>query len=287
MYKTLNILLVLSILIPVIAKAQQKFAAIVLNPDNHKIIYQRDAREYRYPASLAKLMTLYLTFDALEKKKIHWKQKLFISKHAAAQPPSKLDLHRGSCITVRDAVLSVIVRSANDSAVVLAEAIAHSEVRFAKMMNYQARKLHMYKSFFVNASGLHHARQRVSAYDMVKLALALRHRFSKFYTLFSRSTFTYHHKVLHTTNKLLTTYQGIDGLKTGYTSKAGFNLITSAHQAQHELIAVVMGSSSVETRNHTMTKLLNLGFTKLRHKQEEMPFLHLVLRHKPQYIVIR
>lgn len=246
-----------------IVHANSKYAGLVIDADTGRILYQENATRYRYPASLTKMMTLYMTFDALKKGKLQYNQKLHISKLAAAKPASKLGLRAGQTITVRDAVMSLIVKSANDSSVVLAEAIAGSEWKFARQMTNKARKLGMRHTTFRNASGLHHRKQRTTAYDMAKLSVALRRDFPNQYVLFNRTSFKYKGRTIRGHNRVVKTYNGADGLKTGYTRASGFNLATSASRSGMNIVGIVLGGKSAKSRDRHMKKILDRGFRRL------------------------
>lgn len=243
--------------------ADSKYAALIVNADNGVVLYQESAGEYRYPASLTKLMTLYLTFQALERGKLKMNKFLPVSARAAGQPPSKMGLARGDNISVRDAILSLVIKSANDVAVVLAEAVGGSEWQFALMMNRTAKKLGMDHTNFRNASGLHDPRQKTTAYDLAKLAIALKRDYPQYYSFFNRTEFTYKGRTQATHNYVVKKYRGADGLKTGYVNASGYNLVTSATRDGYHLVGVVMGGRTSRTRDAHMMKLLDQIFYKL------------------------
>lgn len=245
------------------AHANSKYASLVIDAETGVVLHQENAGKRRYPASLVKMMTLYLTFQAIESGKLSMNSKLKVSSRAAGQPPSKLRLRRGSTISVKDAVLAVIIKSANDAAVVLAEGIAGSEWQFAIMMNRMAKRLGMKNTTFRNASGLHNRAQKTTAYDMARLAVALRRDHSSFYHLFDRTKFFYNGKVYKSHNRVAKTYRGADGLKTGYIRAAGYNLVTSARRSGRSVVAVVMGGRSGKRRDRHMVKLLDRSFYKM------------------------
>lgn len=247
----------------VTSHANPKYAGLVIDADTGTILYQENANRYRYPASLTKMMTLYMTFEALQKGKLRYNQKLYVSKRAAAKPASKLGLRKGQTITVRDAVMSLIVKSANDSAVVLAEAISGSEWKFARQMTNKARKLGMRNTTFRNASGLHHRKQRTTAYDMARLSVALKRDFPQHYPLFKRTNFKFKGRTIYGHNRVVKTYRGADGLKTGYTRASGFNLATSATRNDMNVIGIVLGGKSSKSRDRHMKKILDRGFRRL------------------------
>lgn len=249
--------------IPENGYANPKYASLVIDADTGVVLHQENAGKRRYPASLVKMMTLYMTFQAIENGQLSMNQRIKVSSRAAGQPPSKLGLRRGSTIKVRDAILALVVKSANDAAVVLAEAVGGSEWKFATMMNRMGKKLGMNDTNFVNASGLHNRRQRTNAYDMARLAVALRRDYPRYYHLFDRSKFYYKGKVYRSHNRVSLNYRGADGLKTGYINAAGFNLVTSARRGGNSIVAVVMGGRSSKRRDRHMVKLLDRAFYKV------------------------
>ncbi len=242
---------------------QSKYAMLVVDASNGTVLYQQNAGKPRYPASLTKLMTLYLTFDALDRGRLRLNQNITISKHAASQPPSKLGLRPGQTISVQDAILALIVKSSNDIAAALAEAIGGSESNFGTLMTQKARQLGMYHSTFVNASGLPDTRQKTTAYDMTRLAMALYRNHRKYYPLFSRTQHNYKGMHIATHNRVLKAYRGADGLKTGYINASGFNLVTSAERNGKRLIGVVLGGNNAANRDNHMMDMLNKGFAQL------------------------
>jgi len=184
-----------------------RYASLVVNANSGDVIYSRSANKLRYPASLTKMMTLYLAFQALEDGRLYYYQKIPVSKKASRQPRVKLWLKKGQTITVRDAILSLIIRSANDSAVVVAEAIDGTEAKFAQRMTRVARQLGMKNTTFKNASGLPNKNQKTTAYDMAKLAIALKRDFPKYYPLFSKTSFKFKGKIITSHNRVLTRYK--------------------------------------------------------------------------------
>ncbi len=249
--------------VPDVARANPKYASLVIDAETGVVLHQENAGKYRHPASLVKMMTLYLTFQAIDKGKLKMHQKVKVSSRAASQSPSKLGLRRGQRIKIQDAILAVVVKSANDAAVVLAEAVAGSEWQFAIMMNRMAKRLGMNHSNFRNASGLHDRRQKTTAYDMARLAVALRRDHRKFYHLFDRTKFYYRGRVYRSHNRVAKTYRGADGLKTGYIRAAGFNLVTSARRGGRSIVGVVMGGKTSKRRDRHMVKLLDRAFYKI------------------------
>lgn len=242
------------------AQAATKYAALVLDVESGKILFSRHADARRHPASLTKIMTLYMVFEALESGKLSLNQRLPVSARAAGQPPSRLGLKRGDTIRVRDAILALVTKSANDVATVVAEAIGKSEYRFAVAMTERAKELGLRSTRFMNASGLHDRRQVTTARDMARLAIAIRRDFPEQYKVFSTSRFTYGGRTYKNHNKLLGRYDGTDGIKTGYINASGFNLVASVERNGTRLIGVVFGGRSGRSRNAHMRKILTGGF---------------------------
>lgn len=240
--------------------AAAKYAAIVIDADTGRVIHETESTQRWYPASLTKVMTLYLTFAALESGRLRLSETLYASRHAAMQPPSKLGLRHGQSLTVEQAIMAVTTRSANDAAVILAERLGGSESNFAAMMTQQARRLGMNSSSFENASGLPNDGQISSARDMALLSAALIRDFPQYYPYFSATEFAYKGRVLHNTNRILKSYPDADGLKTGFTCGSGYNLIASAKRNGHRLIGVLMGAHSSAERFEQMGNLLDMGF---------------------------
>jgi len=244
------------------SKGNPKYASLVLDADTGVILSSRYADKSLHPASLTKMMTLLLTFEALDRGTITMNSRVRISRRAASMVPSKLDLPVGYRIKVKDAIYSLVTKSANDVAVALAEKLGGSEAKFAAAMTSRARTIGMSKTRFRNASGLHHPSQVSSARDMAKLARYILQRYPHYYHYFSTANFTYRGKTYRSHNRLMKTYKGMDGFKTGYISKAGFNLVASAKQDGRRLIGVVFGGRSGKTRNAHMKDILDLGFRK-------------------------
>lgn len=249
-----------------LAKSQHSVAlppqtSLVVDMEDGKILHAENANVRIYPASLTKVMTLYLAFEALDKGQLSINQMLPVSKRAAGMRPSKLGLKAGSSIAVKDAIMSLIVKSANDSSVVLGEAISgSSEEHFADIMNKRARDLGMYNTTFRNASGWHHPEQKTTAIDMAKLAMALKRDFPKYYPLFSETSFVFNGQTYNGHNKVVEKYQWAEGLKTGFTNPAGYNLITTAAKDGKRLVGVVTGGRSSPSRNYKMVSLLDKHF---------------------------
>jgi D-alanyl-D-alanine carboxypeptidase len=234
-------------------------STIVVDSDG-RTVHAQNADRRAYPASLTKMMTLYMLFDALEQRRIRLNDRIRISGNAAAKPPTQLGLSRGETIRVRDAILALTTKSANDVAAAVAERLAGSETQFAQRMTAKARALGMRRTVFRNASGLPHPGQVSTARDMAILGQALIRDFPQYYSYFGVSRFRYRGAVHANHNRLLGVYRGMDGIKTGYTNAAGFNLVASARRDGKRLIGVVMGADSAAGRNATMARLLDRGF---------------------------
>jgi D-alanyl-D-alanine carboxypeptidase len=242
------------------AQATKPVTYIVLDAASGQVLNQRGADELNYPASLTKMMTLFLTFDALERHQITLDSEFTVSRHASVQQPSKLGLMPGSTISVHDLILSVVTHSANDAAVVLAEGLAGSEADFAARMNHEAQQLGMTRTNFRNASGLPDRFQYTTARDLSKLALGLYYTFPKEYAYFATERFTYRGETYGNHNHLMEAFPGMDGIKTGFINASGFNLAASAVRDNHRLVGVIMGGRSASSRDMEMAALLDDAF---------------------------
>jgi len=240
--------------------AAAKYEALVIDAGTGQVLQAYNADAPTYPASLTKMMTLYLTFEALQQGRLKSNQRLGVTDYAASQEPTKLDLMPGESITVDEAVLALVVKSANDAAVVLAEALGGNESHFAELMTRKAAELGMRSTGFRNASGLPNPGQMTTARDMATLARALIRDFPQFYHFFSAREFTFQGTTIATHNHVLVNYRGADGLKTGYIHAAGYNLVTSAVRNGRRLIGVVLGGKSGGQRDRAMMRLLDSGF---------------------------
>lgn len=240
-----------------------RYASLVVDAKNGMILTQTNAGEYRYPASLTKMMTLYMAFSALDRGTLKENQLLSVSAHAAGQPRTKIGLRPGDKITAKDAIVSLVTISANDAAVVLAEALSGNEPAFALRMTRVATELGMEHTRFMNASGLHHPQQRTTAYDMARLAIALRRDFPQYYPLFSRNSFIYKGQTFYSHNHVVRKYQGADGVKTGFIGPSGFNLVTSVVRNGTSLVGVVFGGQTFKRRDDHMMSLLDQSFYRL------------------------
>jgi len=244
--------------------AHAKYAAIVVDAGSGVVRHETNADVRNSPASLTKLMTIYLLFEAIENKRLSWNSPLTTSRNAANQSPTHLALSPGETITAKDAALALIIRSANDVAVVVAEALGETEEKFALLMTAKARKIGMTRTTFRNASGLPNAGQLSTARDMAILAQAVMDRFPQYYPMFSESSFTFKGRTYKSHNRVTLNYRGADGLKTGYTHASGFNLLTSATRDGHRLIGVVFGGNTAAARDQQMMRLLDDGFSSQR-----------------------
>lgn len=237
--------------------------SIVIDADTGRVLSEMNADAITYPASLTKMMTLYLTFEALNAGKLRLDQNLPVSTEAASKSPTKLHLIPGDSVQIQDLILGIVTKSANDAAAVLAEGMAGSETAFAERMTLKARQLGMTSTVYRNASGLPDPEQRTTARDVAQLALALYHDFPREYRYFSTRQFYFRGKIMATHNHLLEWYEGADGIKTGYIGASGFNLAASAVRNGHRLIGVVMGGASAGSRDREMAALLDQGFAEV------------------------
>ncbi|RWE40250.1 MAG: D-alanyl-D-alanine carboxypeptidase [Mesorhizobium sp.] len=234
-----------------------KSAAIVVDAKTGKVLYSADANGRRYPASLTKMMTLYLTFEALAKGRISRNTPVPYSAHAASEPPTKLGVRAGGSVPVETAILSMVTKSANDSATALGEMLGGSEDNFARIMTAKARQLGMNGTVFRNANGLPDPGQFTTAHDMAMLGIALREHFPQYYGYFSQRSFLYGRQRINGHNRLLGRIKGVDGIKTGYTRASGYNLVSSVADGDRRLVAVVMGGASGRSRDNQMASLIN------------------------------
>ena len=248
-------------------RAEARYASIIIDAETGEVLRSRSADTRRYPASLTKIMTLYLLFEALDNGRLVPDSKLKVSKRAARQPPSKLGVRAGSTISVQDAIKALVVKSANDVAVVVAEALGGTEKKFAEKMTDKARALGMSRTTFRNASGLPNRAQRSTARDVARLARALMRDFPHRYHHFDDKRFRYRGREHRSPNRLLGNYRGMDGIKTGYIRASGFNLVASAERDGRRIIAVVFGGKTSRSRNIHMANLLDLGFTRLAERR--------------------
>ena len=238
------------------AYANGKYAGIVIDAKTGKTLYSHKADNIRYPASLTKMMTMYMMFEAFAERKMSKKTRIRMSKYAASKPPSKLGIKPGGSIAAEHAVYALATKSANDVAAAVAEHLGGTEGNFAKMMTRKARQLGMKRTTFKNASGLTSKGQVTTARDMAKLGVALREHFPQYYKYFQTRSFKYGGRNYGNHNKLLGRIKGVDGIKTGYTRASGFNLVSSVQTGRRSIVAVVLGGRSGKSRNAQMSSLI-------------------------------
>ncbi|MBC8445519.1 MAG: D-alanyl-D-alanine carboxypeptidase [Rhodospirillaceae bacterium] len=243
--------------------AQAKYASYVIDAETGAVLHKINEDTLNYPASLTKMMTLYMVFDALEKGSIRMDTPVEFSARAARQPSSKLGLSRGEKLTFEQAILAIVTKSANDVATAIAETLSGTERKFALSMTAKARAIGMGRTTFRNASGLPHRGQLSTARDMATLAMRLLRDFPQHYHYFSTKTFEHDGLTHKNHNELLKTYHGADGIKTGYIRASGFNLVASVERDGQRLIGVVFGGRTSRARNKHMAKLLDKGYEKL------------------------
>ena len=244
---------------PVLAR----YASIVVNETSGEVMYARNADKQLYPASLTKVMTLYLLFEALDAGEVTMDTRMKVSRVAAGRSPSKLGVRAGSTLKVKDAMLALVTKSANDAATVIAEHLGGTERKFAKKMTRKAHSLGMSRTNFRNASGLPHSKQKSTARDMARLAIAIRKDFPQYFHYFKTQRFSFKGKRYKNHNRLLKNYKGTDGIKTGYIRASGFNLIASVERHGTRLVGVVFGGRTGASRNKHMIHLLDKQFARL------------------------
>ncbi len=250
----------LLVLVPISAVAAP-YAAHVIDARTGEVLHSSNAQTRLHPASLTKMMTLYIAFQAVERGELSLDTKVLISKHAASEPPSKLGLKSGQRIALRYLIRAAAVKSANDAATAIGEAISGSEAKFARRMNRTAKQLGMTRTTFKNAHGLTEAGHLSTAHDMTVMGRHLLYDYPQYYNLFSRITADAGvRKVAHTNRRFLNAYKGADGIKTGYTRAAGFNLTASAERGSERIIVTVFGGKSTTSRNAKVAELMDLGF---------------------------
>lgn len=242
------------------AQANPLYASFVMDADTGQVLHQSNADKSLHPASLVKMMTLNMAFEELAAGRIKLRDRVTVSQHAASMVPSKLFLPVGSTISVEDAIYALVTKSANDVAVALGEHIGGTESQFAQMMTRRAREIGMTRTTFRNASGLHHPQQISTARDMAKLGRHLIKNYPQYYSYFSTREFAYRGQSYHNHNRLMSSYRGMDGIKTGFIGASGFNLVASAVRNDRRLIGVVFGGRSAASRNAHMASLLDRSF---------------------------
>ena len=248
------------------ARAQigsDRYSSMVMDAQSGQIISAANPDDYRFPASLTKMMTMYLVFEAVRDHRLSFTDPVPVSSWAASMPPTKLGLVPGSTLSVEQAILGLVTKSANDAAAALGEMLGGDEDRFAQLMTLRAHALGMSRTTFRNASGLPDWGQVTTARDLVVLARHLIQDFPQYYHYFSTPSFVFHGRTVPNHQTLLRTYAGADGLKTGYTEASGYNVVTSAVRGEVRLIGVVMGASNGWERDQHMSALLDQGFGRL------------------------
>jgi D-alanyl-D-alanine carboxypeptidase len=268
---------------PRFVTTESKYAAIVVDASSGEVLYERNPDAQRYPASISKIMTLYLTFEAVASGRLKLTDPVFVSAHAASMAPSKLGLRPGESISVDEAMRAVAVLSANDMAVALAEKIGGSESRFATLMTLRAQELGMSNTHYVNASGLPDVRQISSARDIAALSRAVMRDYPQYYSYFSIKRLDFRGRTIINHNHLLEKMPGVDGLKTGFINASGFNLAASAVRDNRRLIAVVLGGNSTAARDAHVEDLLDTGFVVMKRRQlgQNVQFAQLLAEPAP------
>lgn len=257
------IMLLLVMFLTMTAKSLQAnplHASIVIDADTNQVLHELHADASRYPASLTKMMTLYILFEALEQRKLNLDTPLHVSNYAASMPPTNINLRSGDSISVREAITALIVRSANNVATVVAKAIAGDEISFGQMMTDKAHRMGMHSTTFRNASGLPNNQQITTARDMAKLSTRLMKDFPQYYYYFSTPSFNFRGVTYTSHNRMVRNVYGVDGLKTGFIRASGFNIATSAKRNNRRVIVVVMGGRTAALRDHQVSQLLEYSF---------------------------
>ena len=259
-----GILIAAGLLVGSAGKASARITSIVIDDATGKVVSADDPDRPNFPASLTKMMTLYLTFEALQDRRISMRTPFRVSRRAASMPPTRMGLRAGTSIRVEDAIQAIIIKSANDVAVVLAEGLGGTESRFASLMTRKARQLGMTRTTFLNASGLPNPGQQTTARDLSVLARHVIDDFPQYYHYFSQRSFAYRGRIIPTHNRLMLSYAGMDGLKTGYIRASGYNLASSAVRNGRRLVAIVLGGPTSPARNREMAQILDSGFAAMR-----------------------
>ncbi|HXW22013.1 MAG TPA: D-alanyl-D-alanine carboxypeptidase family protein, partial [Rhodomicrobium sp.] len=246
----------------IVGRSSSAVAAMAMDLYTGRVLYSRNPNEPRYPASITKVMTLYLLFDALRDGKLTMRTQLRVSEHAAEQSPTKLGLSPGDTISVADAIGAIVTKSANDMAVTVAESLAGSEEEFARRMTQKARTIGMLNTTFRNASGLPNSEQKTTAQDLIILGKNILADHPDRSKVFATKYFQYRGEIMRNHNTMLFSYEGMEGMKTGFTSAAGFNLLASAHRGDKRILAVVLGGESPGARNAAMRNILDASWSK-------------------------
>lgn len=255
------------------AASADKHAAMAIDANTGKVLYNSSGNELRHPASLTKMMTLYMAFERINAGKMNYDTRIKFSARAAGQPPSKLGLKAGESIRLIDAIKALITKSANDVACALAEHMAGSEARFARVMTQKARALGMKNTTFRNASGLPDSEQVTTAHDMLILAMRLQDEFPEQFKLFKTGSFAFRGKTYRNHNRLLEQVEGVDGIKTGYIRASGFNLVSSIKRDGKSVVAAVFGGKTSKARNAEMARLLSVALKKASTRKTRKPML--------------
>jgi len=242
------------------AYANPLHASIVIDVDTNQVLHELHADAARYPASLTKMMTLYMLFEALEQRKLSLNSRMYVSHHAASMPPTNINLRAGDSLSVHEAIQALVVRSANNVAAVVAETLGGSEANFAEMMTAKTYRIGMTGTIFRNASGLPHFQQTTTARDMAKLSARLMKDFPQYYYYFSTPSFNFRGTTYNSHNRLVRNVHGVDGLKTGFIRASGFNIATSAKRNNRRVIVVVMGGQTASLRDQQVSQLLEYSF---------------------------
>ena len=249
-----------------------RYAAFVVDENSGVVLHSRRSEAARYPASLTKMMTLYMLFDAIEQGEIGLNDQIRVSANAANAVPSRLGFSAGDTISVEDAIGALVVKSANDVAVAVGERLGGGESRFAEMMTQTARELGLENTTFRNASGLPDRRQTTTARDMARLAVALHRDFPDYFEYFNTESFRWNGRTYRNHNTLVGRVEGVDGLKTGYIRASGFNVVVSAERGEHRLVAVVMGGPSAASRDAHAEELIEAAFATLEQREDTRLF---------------
>jgi D-alanyl-D-alanine carboxypeptidase (penicillin-binding protein 5/6) len=257
MRKLLAAIITATLVVAAPLSAMAGSASLILDARTGKVLSSENADVLNHPASLTKMMTIYMAFEALNRGKITWDTPIVMSKYAASRPPTKLGARAGTSITVREAILGMITKSANDAAAAMGEKLGGSESNFSSMMTQKARQLGMSRTVFVNASGLPDNRQITTARDMSTLAVALMKNYPREYRLFSTASFNFRGRQIRGHNNLMYRYQGMDGIKTGYTNASGFNLVSAVRDGNRRVVGVVLGGRTARSRDDKMAGLLD------------------------------
>ncbi|MEN0651966.1 MULTISPECIES: D-alanyl-D-alanine carboxypeptidase family protein [Hyphobacterium] len=245
-----------------------RYAAFVVDETTGEVLHARRADDARYPASLTKMMTLYMLFEALERGEVTLSTPMTVSRHAAGQSPSVLGVESGDTVTVETAIRALIIRSANDIAVVVGEHLAGTETAFATRMTSRARELGLTRTTFRNASGLPNSRQMTTARDMARLAIALHRDFPQYFHYFRERSFVHDGRTWRSHNNLVGRVNGVDGMKTGYIRASGFNIAVTAERGGHRIVTVVMGGPSAASRDNHAEELVNAAFRSFERREQ-------------------